>query len=32
MAYLSNAYFIDIGVPQDYLKAQTDKTIFEKYE
>ena len=32
LAYVSDAYFIDIGVPEDYLKAQIDKSIFEKYE
>ncbi len=32
LAFISDAYFIDIGVPEDYLKAQIDKSVFEKYE
>ncbi len=32
LAFKSDAYFIDIGVPEDYLKAQMDKSVFEKYE
>ena len=30
-AYFSNSYFIDIGIPEDYSKAQIDfKNIFNK--
>ncbi len=31
-AYVSEQYFIDIGTPEDYRKAQADKYIFSNYQ